>query len=180
MKKDILKYGTISGLITVAIMFGSTLYEKRNGFETTPSIVGYVGIILVFIPLYLGVRNYRETEGKGFITFWKALNTGIMIIVVSGVLYAISKLMIYYWITPDYPEKYSAYAIQQIKLSGKDLQDTITVKQQMAQLKETAKSPFLLGAVSFSQPLLLDIVMALLSAAMLMKKPPTMTIENLN
>lgn len=179
MKSIVLKYGVISGLITVAIMLGSTLYEQRNGFGATPSIVAYIGVILIFIPIYLGIRNYREIEGKGFITFWKALNTGIIIIVISGVLFAISKVVIYYWITPDYPEKYSAYMMQQIKLSGKDLQDTVLVKQQMVQLKEMAKNPFILGAASFTQPLFLDIVMVLISAAILRKKSPTLELENM-
>lgn len=179
MRSVVLKYGIILGLVTVAFMLGSILYENRSGFGTTPSILAYVGIVLVFIPIYLGIRKYREIEGKGFITFWKALNTGIIIIVISGVLFAISKVVIYYWLTPDYPEKYSAYMIQQIKLSGKELQDTLLVKQQMVQLKEMAKNPFILGAASFTQPLLLDIVMVLISAVILRKKPPTLELENL-
>lgn len=180
MKSTALKYGTLSGLITAAIMLASTLYEKKNGFESTPSIVGFVGIILVFLPLYLGIKKYRDTDGGGYLTFWKGLNIGVSIIVISGIFYAITKLMIFYWITPDYPDQYSVYIVHQIKLSGKDLADTALAKQQMVQLKEMTKNPFIFGAISFTQPLLLELVMTFLCAAILRKKPPTVEITNLN
>lgn len=181
MKKIVLKYGTISGLIAAALMFTTVLIEKKYGFGSTPPILGYAGIVLAFIPLYFGVKEYRETLGGGALTFLKGLNVGIIIIVISGLFYAISWLIVYYIVTPDFPEKYSAFLVEQIKGSvktlkdtaaiHKQLKDTVMVKQQMIQYKDMAKNPFIFGALTFTEPLPLGVVLALVCAGILRKKP---------
>ncbi len=180
MKNIVLKYGTISGLITGLIMFASTLYENKYGFDTTPAFVGYLGIVVVFIPLYMGIKSFRQSEGGGYITFMKAMNVGVVTVAVSAVFYAISKLLIFYCLTPDYPEKYSAYIVHVIKSSGLNLQDTVPAKQQMVQLKEMTKNPLIFGANEFTFPLPLGIIMTLICAAILRKKPPAIELKELS
>jgi hypothetical protein len=181
MKSIVIKYGTISGLIAAALMLTSMLIEKKSGYGSNTEFIGYMGIALAFIPLYLGMRQYRQTEGGGAMTFWKGLNVGIIIIVISGLFYAVSWLITYYWITPDFPDKYSAFLVGQIKSSvqnlkdtaaiHKQLRDTIMVKQQMVQYKEMAKNPLIFGAITFTEPLPLGIVLTLVCAAILRKNP---------
>lgn len=178
MKNVVLKYGTISGLIGAALMFTTVLIQKKYGFASNSELLGYLGIALSFIPMFLGVRKFRETEGGGSITFWKALSIGVVIMVVSGIFYALSWLIIYYKVTPDFPEKYAAFAIEQMKTTGKDLKDTVLVKQQMAQYREMARNPFVLGALTFTEPLPLGLIMSLICAAILRKKPPTIELGN--
>ncbi len=175
MKNTVLKYGTISGLIAAILMFTSVLIEKRTGLGSSSEVIGYVGMVLSFIPLFLGVRSYRQTEGQGYVTFWKALNVGILIIVISGVFYTVSWLIVYYRVTPDFADKYSAYTIAEIKASGKDLKDTLFVKQQMTQYKEMANNPFLLAAYTFPESLPMGIIMTLLCGVFLMKKRPVIS-----
>lgn len=156
------------------------LIQKKYGFESTPQYLGYVGIVLVFVPLYLGVRSYRENVMGGEINFMKALNAGIIIVVISSMLYTITWLIIYYQITPDFPEKYSAYLTQQIKTSGKNLKDTLTVQQQMVEYKEFARNPLKLGGVTFTEPLPIGLILALITAAMLRKKTSSPELPNLS
>jgi len=175
MKNTVLQYGTISGLVLAVLTLVSILIEKKYGFGTSPPALEYIGTILSFIPMYFGIREYRQTIGGGAITFLKALNVGIMIVVISGIFFAVSYLFLFYWLTPDLPEKYSAYLIEHIKASGKDLKDTILAKQQMAQFKELTKNPFVFGAFTFTEPLLPGIIITLACAAILRKNPPTIT-----
>lgn len=182
MKSIVIKYGTISGLLSACLMFTSMLIEKKSGYSNNSAFLGYLGIVLSFIPLYLGVRTYRQTEGGGSLTFWKGLNVGILIIVISGLFYAVSWLMTYYWVTPDFPDKYSAFLVEQIKTSTKSLKDsveikkqlkdTVMVKQQMIQYKEMAKNPFIFGAITFTEPLPLGLILTLICAAVLRKNIP--------
>jgi Protein of unknown function (DUF4199) len=180
MRNIVLKYGTTAGLLSSCLIVITMLIQKKYGFGSTPQYLGYVGIVLVFIPLYLGVRSYRENIMGGEINFMKALNAGIIIIVISSMLYAITWLIIYYQITPDFPEKYSAYLTQQIKASGKDLKDTLTVQQQMFQYKEFSRNPFKLGGVTFTEPLPVGLLLALVTAAILRKKPSTPELPDLS
>ena len=190
MKNIVLKYGTISGLISACLMFTSMLIEKKSGYSNNGEFLGYLGIALSFIPLYIGMRAYRQTVGGGSMTFLKGLNVGVIIILISGIFYSIAWLMTYYWVIPDFPEKYSAFLVEQIKASVKNLKDTvaikqqlkdtITVKQQMVQYKDMAKNPFVFGAITLTEPLPMGILLTLICAGILRKKPPTVEISNLN
>ncbi len=180
MKKIALKYGTISGLIAGALILTTTLIEKQYGIGSTPSIFGIIGLILAFIPVFLGVKEFRETEGGGTLTFLKGLNVGIIIVAISGVFYAIFALTTFYSLTPDFPDKVCAYQIKQKILSGKDLKDTVLIKQGMADYKNMTKNPFLFGALSFTDTLPLGVILSLACAGILRKKPPTLELDKLS
>lgn len=153
-------------------MFTSIVTEERIGFGAGSEILGYLGIIFAFIPLFLGVRSFRDTTGQGYITFSKAFTVGIMIIVVSGLFFSIASLISDYWITPELPEKYSNFMVQQVKASGKNLQDTIAYKQQMVEYKELKKDSFIFFALTFALTLPLGAIMTLICAAFLRRSPP--------
>ena len=52
------------------------------------------------------------------------------------------------------------------------LKDTVVIKQQMVQYKEMAKNPFTFGAITFTEPLPIGIVLTVVCAAILRKSPP--------
>lgn len=180
MRPVVLKYGTIAGVLSSCLMIITMLIQKKYGFGSTPQYLSYIGIVLVFVPLYIGVRSYRENVLGGEINFIKALNTGIIIIVISSILYTVTWLIIYYQITPDFPERYAAYLTQQIKTSGKDLKDTLTIQQQMFQYREFARNPLKLGGVTFTEPLPIGLILAVITAAILRKKPSAPELPNLS
>ncbi len=62
MRKTILKYGLISGLLCAAMLAAVTPLENRPGFEHG-YLTGYTLIVLSFLLVFFGIRSYRDQEG---------------------------------------------------------------------------------------------------------------------
>jgi hypothetical protein len=179
MKETVLKYGTISGLLMAILLFGSISLAPKIGFNTVGMIL-FFGKIAVFIPLYFGIRAYRQTNEGGILTFWKGFNVGILIVVISCVFYGISWDILYYWAAPDFPDRYFQDFIAQLKVHGALPKDITDAQTQFAESKKVLVNPFINAAYAFTDPLEFGIILTLAFVAILRKKPPTMEITNLN
>jgi len=69
MKKVVIVFGLISGVISSAMMF-LTLPLINNGTINFDNglVVGYTAIVLSFLLVFFGIRSYRENAG-GTISF---------------------------------------------------------------------------------------------------------------
>jgi len=76
MKKTVLTFGLISGAITSLMMVATVPFADRLGFDKG-AIIGYTSIILSFLMVFFGIRSYRDSVGKGQVTFAKAFTVGI-------------------------------------------------------------------------------------------------------
>lgn len=179
MKTVVLKYGTMSGLLMAVLLFISIPLAPEVGFNVIGMVL-FLGKITAFIPIYFGVRSYRKNEGGGVLTFWKALNTGILIMVVACVFYSISWIILYYRVAPDFPDRYFQDFITQLKLHGALPKDIADAQAQFAESKKVLANPFVNAAYAFTDPLEYGIILSLIFAVLLRKKPPTMQISNLN
>ena len=75
MKKTVLTFGLISGVISSLMMVATVPFMDRIGFDKG-AIVGYTAIVLSFLLVFFGIRSYRDNVGNGQITFGKALLSG--------------------------------------------------------------------------------------------------------
>src|ERR1700740_125559 len=95
MKKAVLKYGLISGVIMATLMFITTgMLHDRIGFDNG-MYVGYAGMILAFLVIYPGMAYYRDNVGGGQISYGRALSIGLLIMAVSSVIYVIAWSIVY-------------------------------------------------------------------------------------
>jgi len=65
MKKTILTFGLISGLLSSLMMVATVPFMHRISFDKG-YVVGYTAIVLSFLLVFLGVRSYRDHAGNGF------------------------------------------------------------------------------------------------------------------
>ena len=64
MKKVVLVFGLISGLISSTMMFITMPFVKDGTIhDETGYIVGYTSIFLSFLLVFFGIRRYRENAG---------------------------------------------------------------------------------------------------------------------
>ena len=68
MKKIVLTFGVISGLISAGLMLANVSFVYRIGFDKG-LYIGYTIIVLSFLMVFFGIRSYRETVGGGQISF---------------------------------------------------------------------------------------------------------------
>ena len=80
MKKTVLTFGLISGVISAALMLAMVPFIYRIGFDKG-MIVGYTSIVISLLLVPFGIWTYREDDGEGSITFARAFGIGILITV---------------------------------------------------------------------------------------------------
>jgi hypothetical protein len=169
MKKVVFTFGILSGSIS-ALMFSisSGLADKIS--MGVAEIVGYTTILVSAAFIFFGIRSYRENYSDGLITFGKAFKVGILITLVSSVIYVIAWEVVYYNFMPDFMEKYAGYYLEKLKSSGASAEKMNNAMQQMAHYKEFYKSPLGIAALTFLEPLPICLAVTLISSLVLKRK----------
>jgi hypothetical protein len=118
MKKNVLKFGLISGLLISAFgLVSAALCHTSSDYQGS-MIIGYAAQFLVLSLVFVAVKNYRDKQNDGLITFGKALQMGLYISLIASTMYVIAWMIDYYFFMPDFMDRFSAKSIQDIKSSG--------------------------------------------------------------
>jgi len=171
MKRIVIIFGVISGVISSALMF-LTLPLMHTGAINFSNgyILGYTSIFLSFLLVVFGIRTYRENNG-GTITFGRAFTVGILITLISCVFYVASWEVIYFKIMPDFADKYAAHAINEMREKGATDAAIAEKKVEMEKMKTMLNNPLLNAAMTFIEPFPVGLLVTLVSAAVLRKRP---------
>jgi hypothetical protein len=176
MAKSILKHTLIVGLIIGTIMainmvyMVGVCYNDDKNFE--PSAVwGYTAMIVVFSLMFVGIRNYRNKVNDGYITFGKALKMGSLMTLIGGSIYVIVWLIYYYGFVPDFLDHYIPFALEQAAKDGATAAELATQAADMADFKEMYKNPLFVILITYSEVLPVGLIVALISALILKRKP---------
>ena len=170
MKKTVLTFGLISGFFMIAMMTLSLALSERIGFGHS-LVLGYTILILGFLLVFFGIRSYRENIGGGRISFGRALAVGILITLIASICYVVTWEIIYFKFMPDFADKYAAYMIEQARAAGESAQKIQAIADEMKSMKATLNNPFLNAAFTFIEPFPIGLIVTLISAAILRKKP---------
>lgn len=170
MKKTILKFGLISGLFTSLMMAVTLPLESRIG-NTHSLYLGYTLIVLSFLLAFFGIRSYRDNECGGQITFVRAFAVGISITLITCAFYVVTWEIIYFQFMPDYMDKYAAHEVEKARAAGAGAAAIQAQLEQARQFKEKYNNVFYNAALTFLEPFPVGLIMTLLSAAILRKKP---------
>jgi len=172
MKRIVIIFGLISGVISSALMF-LTLPLMHTGAINFSNgyILGYTSIVLSLLLVVFGIRSYRENNG-GTITFGRAFSVGILITLISCVFYVASWEIIYFKFMPDFADKYAAHAIADMREKGATDAAIAAKRVEMEKMKVMLNNPLLNAAMTFIEPFPVGLIMTLVSAAILRRKTP--------
>lgn len=172
MKRNVIIFGSVLGTIlaTHAVYMMSLLYI--NPEMKSNDVVGYAAMIVVFSLTYVGIRNYRNKELNGVISFSKALKTGALIALVGSTLYVIIGLAYYYLFVPDFLDKYEIHVLSQATRNGATASELAAKTEEMKQFKEMYKNPVFAVLISYAEVLPIGLVVAFVSSLILKKKKP--------
>jgi Protein of unknown function (DUF4199) len=170
MKKTILTFGLISGLISSVMMLATVPFMNRAGFEHG-YVLGYTTIVLSLIVTFFGVRSYRDNVGNGHITFGRAFLVGLAITVISCLFYVATWEVIYFNFMPDFMDKYGTHVLQKMQASGATAAAIQQKSEEINRLKVLYKNPLYNAAMTFIEPFPVGLVITLLSTAVLRRKP---------
>lgn len=89
--KNALKYGLLIGVLTgawILLMHVMGVYHQVKSGPFNIHWMEYLSVVIPFLGLYLGIKNYRDNINGGRLEFFEGLIEGFKILLVGFVLYA--------------------------------------------------------------------------------------------
>jgi hypothetical protein len=169
MRKIVLTFGLIAGVILSAMMLVTLPFQQQIGFDKA-EVIGYTTMVLAFLMVFFGVKSYRDRVAGGTVTFGRALTVGLMIVAVATICYVATWQLIYYKLAPDFGDQYAAYTIEKAKKAGATEAQIAERIRQTADFKERYRNPLVNIAITFLEPLPVGIVLTLVTAGLLSRK----------
>ncbi len=172
MTKDVWKYGLLSGLALAILVAITVPFEHRyHTNESVSMAVGYTVMVLSFLIVFVGVKQYRDTECAGSITFGRALAAGLLMMLLTCACYVAMWEALMATVERNFAHEYTAALVKRAQNSG--LQGAaLEAKVAEARHFETMYSnPLYSAAITLLEPLPVGIVMALVTAGILRRKP---------
>jgi hypothetical protein len=170
MKKTVLIFGLISGAISSVLMVATLPFAHKIGFSKA-LVLGYTTIVLSFLLVYFGIRSYRDNVGNGKITFTKAFAVGICITLISCIFYVVTWEILYFNFMHNFMDNYGADMIEKLKASGASAAAVQVQVEHLKKMKEQYENPLFNSLMTFIEPFPVGLVITLISAAVLRKKP---------
>ena len=172
MRKIVLTYGLIAGAILSVMMLVTIPFQDRIDFDKG-AVIGYTTMVIAFLMIFFGVRSYRDNVAGGSVGFGRALGVGLLITLIASICYVATWQFIYYRLTPDFMEKYSAYTIEKARKSGATDATIAARTKEMAEFSEMYRNPLINIAFTFLEPLPVGVVFALVTAGVLCRRRRT-------
>jgi hypothetical protein len=172
MKRTVLTFGLISGVISSVLMAGNMALIDNTGFDKA-TYLGYTAIVLSFLLVFFGIKSYRDNVGGGKISFGKAFQAGILITLISCAIYVAAWEVVYDThksAMTDFMDKYNAHVIEKEKAAGASEAELQRKTAEMAKAKEMYKNPVIRAGWTFLEPFPVGLVITLVSAGILRRK----------
>ena len=178
MKKSVWKYGLLSGLV-LAVLMGVTVPLEHHIKASYGMVVGYTIMVLSFLIVFTGVKHYRDTECGGSITFGRAFAAGALMMLIACVCYVAMWEALSATVEKNFAHDYAASMVKRAQASGLE-GDALQAKIAEAHKFEAMYSnPLYRMSMTLLEPLPVGLVMALVTAGILRRKPDGMSAEAL-
>lgn len=177
MKQTIIKYGLIAGTIVAAFMVYGTYKMNQADFEPS-MILGYAGMLIAYIFVFLGIKNFRDKQNNGIISFGKAFKIGMLISLIAATIYVGVWLIEYYCFFPDFMEKFSAMSLKNLDKATMTAAEIKAKTDEINMFKEWYKNPILVILLTYMEILIpIGILVPIISAVILMKKQKPVDVQ---
>jgi hypothetical protein len=170
MKKVVLRYGgyaALGELVTfVAVWALLTLVQIDIKVQGT---ISWFVIISPLVFVYFGIKYYRDNLNGGSVTFLKALQIGLLMILIPAVAYAIIETVYVLYINPDFYANIARHEMEEFRktLSASDFAAKMKeVNQQLEMDKNPAYNFSIMVLIIYA----LGTVVVVLSSLLLFRK----------
>ena len=175
MKKIILTYGIIGGIIVSAMMW-LTLGDGEHDWENG-ELIGYTTMVIALSTIFFGVKTYRDKHLGGSITFGKAFLLGLYITLFVSTIYVASWLVLSATSGKDYMTEY--YAYYKTELESSDM-SAAEVEAELADFREMAehyKNPAVKIGFTYMEILPIGLAISLGCAGLLKRRDPSAAVN---
>lgn len=119
MKKIVLIFGIIAGLITGGMYFLNIPEPGEPMTFEGGEVTGYIVMIIALSSIFFAIKQYKDKYLDGSIKFGKAFLVGLYITLIASVIYVLSWEIYYNNYASDFGDQYVEYVKKQMIESGK-------------------------------------------------------------
>ena len=170
MKKIVIKFGLIGGAIISTFMASTMPFFDENTDMSQSELLGYATMVVALSTIFIGIRNYRNNELDGIISFGKAFKVGLYIALIASTMYVLTWMVVSHFYMPNFMEIYIQNTTDTMQAAG-NTQDEIDAKlESMDSMMEMYKNPFFKALITYAEILPVGLLISLISAGVLKKK----------
>ena len=167
----LLLFGTLAGLLNILFWFLlDRIFQDENFDFSLGEILGYAAMLIALSMVFLGVKEHRDKQLNGRISFKGAFLKGLVIVLVASIIYVIGWEIYYPNFQADFGEKYADYIATSLEESGLSAEEIATEKQNMQEWMEKYKNPLYRIPITLSEILPVGLLVTFISALLLKKK----------
>ncbi len=166
MIKAALKYGLMAGLMIFIIGFVPLIIAggpQELGYGIS-EVLGYASMILSLLFIIIAVKQYRDKQLRGKISFGKALGLGLLVSVVAGIILVVGDTIYLLYIDPDFAVNHMEHQIGVMRDSGVSETEIQAMQQQMV------SATWIFEVVMFLTVFFFGLIISLITAAIYKKK----------
>ena len=164
--KPFVKFGLINGVL--AIVWQLLMYITGLNRNADAQWFNALAIAITIFMMYLAVKDYRQNEGNGWITFGKAFNLAFLVGLIGGLISTAFYFIYISFIDKDFIEFQKK--LQYDKMSEKGMSEEMVEKaMKQAATFMTPQMQFIFGLVF---AFILSALLALIIASIMKKKNP--------
>src|SRR5215207_4223459 len=151
MTKIVLVFGLISGAVAGALMWLLVSFVKSDGVDFDSGVVwGYASMLVALSLVFFGIKSYRDNNG-GRITFFRGLQVGALISLISAVCYAACWEIYYPTVGQEFMQKYTVYHLDKMKKEGASEAEVEKARVEGEQFMELYRNFFVRFAFSLME-----------------------------
>ena len=165
MKRTVLTYGIIGGIIVAAMMWitlGSGEHDFDNGMW-----IGYTTMVIALSTIFFAVKTHRDKHLGGSIGFGKAFLMGLYITLIASTMYVASWLVLSATSKQDFMEQYYEHEKSKLESSDQTPDEVAAQLQEMRDFQELYKNPAVKIGFTYLEILPVVLLISLLCAAIL-------------
>jgi hypothetical protein len=172
MKKIVLTFGVIAGVILATMMLLTMIFQDRIGLGHS-YLLGYATMVVSFLLIYFGVRSYRDNVAGGKVSFGRAFVVGILIGAIASVFYVAAWEVYFFRYAPDFLVKYDAHVLEAARAKGESPEALAKRRADMESMEKAYMNPAINSAMTFLEPLPVALIVSLVSAGVLSRRRKT-------
>lgn len=115
MKKTVLRFGLMSGLVIFVLFLLSYLIFGSSTDYDTREVFGYAAIIISLLFVFFGIRHYRDKENGGLLSFGKGMKVGVLITLMPAIVFGLFSVIYAEFINPDFTETYYSHYLAELQ-----------------------------------------------------------------
>jgi hypothetical protein len=171
MKKIIITYGVISGLITGGLMLVTMPLFVSGAVSIDHGLwIGYTGMVIALSLVFFGIKSFRDNYAGGHITFGRGFLIGLGITLIASVFYVIAWEITFARSGEWFMQQWSDGELNKVKANGATESQIQEAKQKWEEFSQLYQNPLIRFGMTMMEIFPVGIVISLLSATLLRKK----------